>query len=79
MRFIWPAVRGLQSEDRGQDLAEYCLLTALVALVALGIVVQLSGGIKAVWYGAYTSLTAGNAATSSQPAAASTPAVVPNH
>jgi hypothetical protein len=27
-------------EDHGQDLAEYCLLTALVALIALGIFIQ---------------------------------------
>jgi len=27
-------------EDHGQDLAEYCLLTALVALIAFGIFIQ---------------------------------------
>jgi Flp pilus assembly pilin Flp len=44
----------LQSEDRGQDLAEYCLLTALVALVAVGILIHVSGGMQAVWDSATT-------------------------
>jgi Flp pilus assembly pilin Flp len=59
---FWGFVKALQSEDRGQDLADYCLLTALVALLALGIIIQFSGGMQAVWGGANTSLTAGNAA-----------------
>ena len=57
-------LRALHSEDRGQDLAEYCLLTALVALVGMVIFVHLSGGMQAVWGDANTSLTAGNAAIS---------------
>jgi Flp pilus assembly pilin Flp len=61
---FWRFLKALQSEDRGQDLSEWCLLTALVALVALGIIVQLSGGMQAVWSGANASLTAGNAAIS---------------
>ena len=61
---FWGFVKALQSEDRGQDLADYCLLTALVALLALGIIIQFSGGMQAVWGGANTSLTAGNAAIS---------------
>jgi Flp pilus assembly pilin Flp len=67
-------LKALHSEDRGQDLAEYCLLTALVALVAAGILVQLSGGMQALWGGANTSLTAGNTATSGTSSTASTPA-----
>jgi len=59
---FWRFVKALRSEDRGQDLADYCLLTALVALLALGIIIQFSGGMQAVWGGANTSLTAGNAA-----------------
>jgi Flp pilus assembly pilin Flp len=72
-------VKALQSEDRGQDLSEWCLLTALVALIALGVIVQLSGGMKAVWRGANASLTAGNAASGGTPAAASTPTGAPTH
>jgi Flp pilus assembly pilin Flp len=66
-------LRALHSEDRGQDIAEYCLLTALVALIAVGILVHLSGGMQALWGGANTSLTAGNAVTSATPSTASTP------
>jgi Flp pilus assembly pilin Flp len=50
--------------ERGQDLAEYCLLTALVALVAAGILIHVSGGMQALWGGANTSLVAGNSAVS---------------
>jgi Flp pilus assembly pilin Flp len=49
--------------DNAQDLAEYCLLVALVALVALGIFIHVSGGVQNLWTVANTSL--GNAATSS--------------
>ena len=72
-------LKALHSEDRGQDLAEYCLLTALVALVALGIFVHFSGGVRAIWGDANTSLTTGNAAVSATPAAAATPASAPGH
>src|ERR1019366_1126782 len=68
----------LESEDRGQDLAEYCLLTALVALVAVGILNHVSGGMQAVWDSATTSLTAGHAAISATPAAADTPVSTPS-
>ena len=44
-------LRALHSEDRGQDLAEYCLLTALVALIGMVIFVHLSGGMQALWSG----------------------------
>ena len=72
-------LKALQSEDRGQDLSEYCLLTALFALIALAIIVHLSGGMQAVWGGANASLTAGNSAITGTPAAASTPAKAPSH
>jgi Flp pilus assembly pilin Flp len=52
----------LRRED-GQSLSEYCLLTALVALVACAIFVYASGGIQNLWTVANTSL--GNAGTSS--------------
>ena len=67
---VWRFLKALHAEDRGQDLAEYCLLTALIALVAAGILVHLSGGMQALWSGANTSLTAGQAAISATPAAA---------
>jgi Flp pilus assembly pilin Flp len=70
-------LKALQSEDRGQDLAEYCLLTALAALVVLGIIIHVSGGMQAVWNGANRSLTAGSAAISATPAPADTAAKAP--
>jgi Flp pilus assembly pilin Flp len=46
--------------ERGQDVAEYCLITALIALVALGIFWHVSGGLQGMWNSMNTSLTAGN-------------------
>jgi Flp pilus assembly pilin Flp len=79
MTTLWGILKALHSDDRGQDLAEYCLLTAFAALVALGLFVQLSGGMQAIWSGANTSLTAGNAAVSTAPAAGATPASSASH
>lgn len=36
-------------EERGQDLAEWCLITALVALVCIGIIWHVSGGLQGIW------------------------------
>jgi len=72
-------LRALHSEDRGQDLAEYCLLTALVALVALAFIIHASGGMQALWTGANTSLTAGNSAVSSTTGAGDATASTPTH
>jgi hypothetical protein len=46
-------------DDHGQDLADYCLLTALVALIGLGIFVHLSGGIQAIWNAGNSTLVHG--------------------
>lgn len=62
--------------DRGQDLAEYCLLTALLALIALGIIYHVSGGMQNLWGNAGAAISAGansGAATSGQ-TGSSTPA-----
>jgi Flp pilus assembly pilin Flp len=50
----------LREEDSGQDLAEYCLITALIALVALGIFWHVSGGLQGMWTSLNNSLSAGN-------------------
>jgi len=57
-------LRFLRENDLGQDLAEYCLITALIALVALGIFYRVSGGMGDLWGAANTSLNSGNAAVS---------------
>jgi Flp pilus assembly pilin Flp len=72
-------LRAWQSEDRGQDLAEYCLLTALVALVALAFIIHASGGMQALWSGANTSLTAGNASVSTTTSGGDATASAPAH
>ena len=53
-------VRKLSNDGLGQDLAEYCLLTALVALVAFGIFYYVSGGVHSLWTTANTALVDGN-------------------
>jgi Flp pilus assembly pilin Flp len=57
-------LRKLRFEESGQDLAEYCLLTALLTLAAAAILVQASGGIQAIWGTANSSLVAGNTSVS---------------
>ena len=56
-------VGAFHTEERGQDLAEYCLLTALVALVAVAIFIHFSGGVQAIWASVNTALGAGDSAT----------------
>ena len=63
--------RAFRKEDRGQDLAEYCLLTALIALVAVAIFVHFSGGIQALWGNANATLVAGNSSSDGGGSAAS--------
>jgi Flp pilus assembly pilin Flp len=43
------SISGFLRREEGQDLADYCLLTALVALVAAGILFQVSGGLEGLW------------------------------
>lgn len=43
-----PILRWLRRTD-GQDLAEYCLLTALVALIAGAVLFYASGGMQNLW------------------------------
>jgi Flp pilus assembly pilin Flp len=56
----WQALR----EDNGQDLAEYCMLLALVVLIAAGIFVKVSGGLQSVWTVANSTLNNTAASTS---------------
>jgi Flp pilus assembly pilin Flp len=52
-------IRLLRKDDKGQDLSEYCLLTALVSLVILGLYLYASGGVKNLWSTANTTLDNG--------------------
>jgi Flp pilus assembly pilin Flp len=67
-------LRRFRNEESGQDLAEYCLLTALLTLIAAGIFVYSSGGVQAIWAGANTSLTNGSSASSTPMSGAYHPA-----
>jgi Flp pilus assembly pilin Flp len=55
-----------RGRDQGQDLSEYCLLTALIALIALGIFYHVSGGIQELWSSTGTTLVTANATTGAQ-------------
>jgi len=47
-------------DEQGQDLAEFCLITALIALVALGIFYHISGGVQDLWTTANSTLVNGS-------------------
>jgi Flp pilus assembly pilin Flp len=51
-------------EEKGQDLSEYCMLLALIVLIAAGVFVKVSGGIGSLWASANSALV-----TSTRPAA----------
>ena len=55
--------------DLGQDLAEYCLMTALIALIGFGIFYKLSGGFQTLWGTADSAMAAANSGASSGAAA----------
>jgi len=58
---VWKAIADfLLGKDRGQDVAEYCLITALLALISLGVIVHVSGGVQGMWSAINASLAAGN-------------------
>jgi len=46
---MFRAIAGFLPREEGQDLAEYCLITALVALVAGAILFHVSGGMNGIW------------------------------
>lgn len=70
-------LRRFRTGESGQDLAEYCLLTALLTLIAAGIFVHSAGGVQAIWAGANISLTTGNTAGTAASSGSSTQASAP--
>ena len=62
---VFRAIHRFLEQDQGQDLAEYCLITALIVLIALAIFWRVSGGIQDVWDTANTTLAAGNSTSGS--------------
>ena len=57
-------------------MSEYCLLMALIALIALGIFVHVEGGIQSIWSNSGTTLTVANTAASGN-SSSNTPASNP--
>lgn len=55
--------------ERGQDLAEYCLMTAIIALIGLGMFYKLSGGVQGLWGTANSAIVVANANAGSGAAA----------
>ena len=53
-------------DDRGSGLAEYCLLVAFIAIVALVIIYHVSGGLQGIWSSA-NAVVANTPATGTQP------------
>jgi Flp pilus assembly pilin Flp len=69
---MFPKWKDFRRNDRGQDLAEYCLITAAIALVGLVLFVHVSGGLQGLWGAANSTIAAGgSAAAGDAPAAAS--------
>jgi Flp pilus assembly pilin Flp len=50
----------LRRNDQGQDLAEYCLITAILALIGFGMFYKLSGGMQDLWGTANSAVAAAN-------------------
>jgi len=58
VHFLW-------EEECAQDVAEYCLITALVALVCLAIFWCCIGGLQGMWTSMNHSLATGNPGSTS--------------
>jgi Flp pilus assembly pilin Flp len=62
---VLQAFRKFLGRENGQDLAEYCLLTALVLLIGLGIFYHVHGGMADLWTTANSTLGSSNNAVGS--------------
>jgi Flp pilus assembly pilin Flp len=54
-------LKSLVKEERGQDLIEYTLLMAFVALASAALFIGAGGSISGIWSTANTQLAAANA------------------
>ena len=55
------AIRNFWNDDDGQDLIEYTLLMAFVALASAALFIGAGGSISGIWTSANTSLATANA------------------
>ena len=58
------SLRRFLKDEQGQDLIEYTLLMAFIALASASIFVSAGGSISGIWGTASNSLSAANASTS---------------
>ena len=56
-------LRNLWNDDQGQDLIEYTLLLAFVALASAALFIGAGGQISGIWNKTQSQLTAANAAS----------------
>jgi Flp pilus assembly pilin Flp len=54
----------LWKDERGQDVIEYALLTAFVALAACGVFLTTGGSFQGIWSQTSTNLASANTAAS---------------
>ena len=57
-------LRNLWNEEQGQDLIEYTLLMAFVALTSAALFVRAGGSVKGIWSTTNSQLTAANTTAS---------------
>ena len=57
-------LRNLWNDEQGQDLIEYTLLMAFVALASAALFLGAGGSIKGIWGAANTQLAAANTSAS---------------
>ena len=56
-------VNGFLNDEQGQDLIEYTLLMAFIALASAAIFIGAGSSIKGIWGASNTQLTAANTST----------------
>ncbi len=57
-------LRSLWNDEQGQDLIEYTLLMAFVALASAALFIGAGGSVKGIWSATNSQLTAANSAAS---------------
>jgi Flp pilus assembly pilin Flp len=57
-------LRNFWTDERGQDLIEYTLLMAFVALASAALFIGAGGSIRGIWEASNTQLAAANTAAS---------------
>jgi Flp pilus assembly pilin Flp len=58
-------IKNFLAEEQGQDLVEYTLLLAFVALASAALFISAGGSVGGIWNVANSQLTAGNTAAAS--------------